>query len=134
MPSYDKSQTDVELNQASDEVLSVDSQSPVSDTAEAPCELASEPAAVEAQPTRAEQGAVFMEAFGEERGSLYFARGLDLADAMKAHMEFQSSVIDDLKSRLEAKPTGEESPLSFSASDAIKKKEPLTRPAEKSNG
>lgn len=73
---------------------------------------ATQPAAEPAKEPEA-PGAKFMEAFGDQAGALYFAKGLSFEDAQAEHLSALQKENEQLKARLQASDRGVAEPVEF---------------------
>jgi hypothetical protein len=89
-------------------------------------------ASAAADTARAAEGAKFMQAFGEQAGSVYFAKGMSFADAQWAHIQSLTKRLEVAELSLkQAGTAGEASALSVSTVPAKKVdggKKPFTDP------
>jgi len=69
-------------------------------------------------------GKQFMDTFGERQGAVYFAKGMSFEQALREHMQFQQSRIQELETKLAQRADrGVDEPVQFrSADDAAKPK------------
>jgi hypothetical protein len=63
------------------------------------------------------EGKRFIDAFGEDRGAKYFAKGLSFADAQANYVNDLKAENTDLQARLAAVERGEDEAVPFQAAD-----------------
>ncbi len=108
-----------------EEEEAVEAEAPVEEAVEVEAEEdtveaeAVEAPAVETELSRAEEGKMFMDAFGAEKGAQYFALGTSFKDATIAHMQFQAEKIADLETRLSASPASDGEPEAVEFSEKV---------------
>jgi hypothetical protein len=67
---------------------------------------------------RQADGAKFMQTFGEQRGALYFAKGMSFEQATQEHLKWQAQQIEQLSAKPSTPATGGAAPVPFDAADA----------------
>lgn len=103
---------------AEDETTEAEAQADADEPQVEQTEPAVEVTAEEPEPVAASRktGQDFLDAFGDQ-GGVWFAQGKDFDEAMKLHVKAQADRIADLESKLAAVPRGEESPVTFTATE-----------------
>jgi hypothetical protein len=118
----EKDMSDQTESTTTDETTTTDApETPEPETTETPDkpgdEAKPEPAEDTTAQDRVAEGKRFIDAFGEDRGAKYFAKGLSFADAQTAYVADLKAENSDLQARLDAVSRGEDEAVPFQAAD-----------------